>query len=327
MRKFTMNSESANEDTATREIAPSEQVAVGQSAPLRTQCPICSSESYRVLLPFPKRFNHAELVHCRNCGLSRFFFAPDNRPKVAGKSVFWSTDVHFEAYIDEPALRGFTERYERYVPNLGLPAKAKILDVGCGLGTFMKYAEGKGYSLVGLEADPTAAKFAQKNVTGTIVNKTISDYDYEPGEFDAIVMWDVIEHLVDPADAVRRLAGALKPGGKFVIETPNEKYVLRKVALLLEKLTGYRLRVGKYFYYVEHKFYFNPDNITRLLADSGFTDIVAHQDKSIATREQTIFSADKFPLSGLVVKLIPITLKLSALLPNQNKMVVVATKS
>ncbi len=297
-----------------------------QSGPVRSHCPVCLSQTYRVLLPFPNRFANAELVRCRTCGLSRFFFAPDNQPKVAGKSVFWSTDVHFEAYIDEPALRGFNQRYERYLPNLGLPTDARILDVGCGLGTFMKYAESNGYQTVGLEADPTAAKVAAKHVKGEIINKTIDEFAYQPGEFDAIVMWDVIEHLVDPADAVRRLTGALKPGGKFIIETPNEKYVLRKVALLMEKLTGYRLRVGKYFYYVEHKFYFNPDNITRLLADCGFGDIVAHQDKSIASREQTIFSADNFPLAGLVVKLIPLTLKLSALLPNQNKMVVVATK-
>jgi 2-polyprenyl-3-methyl-5-hydroxy-6-metoxy-1,4-benzoquinol methylase len=296
-------------------------------APVRAACSICSSEKYRVLLPFLKRFEKAELVRCRGCGLSRFFFAADNQQKVAGKSVFWTTDVHFEAYVDEPALRGFVERYERYVPNLDLPADARILDVGCGLGTFMKYAEGKGYSLVGLEADPTAAKYAEENVKGPIVNKTIREYEYQPGEYDAIVMWDVIEHLTDPAEDVRHLAGALKPGGKLVIETPNEKYILRKVGLWMEKLTGYRLRVGKYFYYVEHKFYFNPENIARLLKDAGFSTVVAHQDKSIATREQAIFSADKFPLSGLVVKLIPITLKLSALLPNQNKMVVVATKS
>lgn len=314
-------------DTQT-ETPPSETPA--RQEIVAKECPVCGSTKLRTLLPYPKRFKTEELKRCRSCGLSWFAY-PGGRPvpttTVDKGSGVWEGGVHFEAYTSDSAVAGFTQRYDRYVPGLNFPAGAKMLDIGCGLGSFMRYCEDLGFVVTGLEVDPNAAKAARSRVKGEIEVATIADYKYTPGEFDCAAMWDVIEHLTDPVGDIKHLTGALRPGGKLLIETPNERFSFRKIGLWIEKLTGYRLRMAKYFYYVEHKFYFNPQNISDLLKRLGYDKVEVYQDKSIPTREQEIFSAGKFPLAGLVVKLIPLALWISDLLPNQNKMVVVATKA
>lgn len=301
-----------------------------ETIPPQRPCPVCHSHDIRILLPFPHRFKTEELVRCRECGLSWFNFQRSNRQETtvaADTSVFWETGVHYEAYRSEEALAAFSDRYARYLPLLDLTPGSSVLDVGCGLGSFMRYCEDQGLKPTGLEVDPQAAKLARQIVSGDVIVSTIRDYEIHGETFDAVALWDVIEHLVDPVGDLTRLTAALKPGGKLLIETPNERYFARKVALFFERLTNYRLRLGKYFYYVEHKFYFNPGNLARLLSGLGYCQIAVHQDRSIASREQHIFGSGNFPLARMITRLIPLALKVSTVLPHQNKMVVVATKS
>jgi len=289
------------------------------------KCFICNGGEYSVLLPQIPRFGLAELVRCKGCGTTRFFFASEFWERRQ-RSQFWDTDVHYEAYIDSAVLEQFFQRYSRYLPHLRDLAGEKLLDIGCGLGTFLQFAKAHGFQVAGLESDPKAAEIARKKVDCEVVTATIETSSFQDASFDIIVMWDVIEHLVDPRAAIERVAKMLRPGGKLVIETPNERFFMRGVTRFVEKLSGYRLRVAKYFYYVEHKFYFNPANITRFLQGMGFDTVQVFQDKSISLREQKIFSRGKFPLAGLAMRMIPLVLAMSNLLPNQNKMVVIARR-
>jgi SAM-dependent methyltransferase len=101
----------------------------------------------------------------------------------------------------------------------------RLLDVGCGNGAFLLTMRGLGWQVEGVEPDPAAA--TQARAQGLAVQVATLDAAVLPaGTFDAITLSHVIEHLLDPADALERLGRALKPGGVLVSLSPNPEGLL-----------------------------------------------------------------------------------------------------
>jgi SAM-dependent methyltransferase len=111
---------------------------------------------------------------------------------------------------------------DRAVRNLEGPRgkRRRLLDVGCGQGTFLLEMREAGWDVHGLEPDAGAAAVAA--AAGLrVVTAPIEEASLEPGSFDAVTMNHVIEHLHDPMEALRRCHQALRPGGTLWIATPN----------------------------------------------------------------------------------------------------------
>ena len=110
--------------------------------------------------------------------------------------------------------------------------EGRLLDVGCGHGLLLDEARGRGYETVGLELSREAARHARS--LGLDVRElpleafSESSNGDSPGEFDAIVLADVLEHLDDPVDAIDRCARLLRPSGVLCVVTPDPSFpVLR----------------------------------------------------------------------------------------------------
>lgn len=107
-----------------------------------------------------------------------------------------------------------------------LPANpdAAILELGCGdgsTGTLVRSA-GKATTYIGIELDPEAAARARTRLTDVIVGDIASlDLSAHRERYDAVIASEVLEHLVDPWDAVAKLAACLKCGGLFLASSPN----------------------------------------------------------------------------------------------------------
>ena len=146
-----------------------------------------------------------------------------------------------------------------------------LLDVGCGRGWFLEAARERGWRVQGLELCAAVAEKTMKQVGTQVYVGSIFDIDIElPSEtFDLVTMFDVIEHLEAPLEALRICHRILKPGGVLAISTPN----LRGL--------GCRLLGAKAFavWPDEHIFYFGPGSMKRALQLADFTDM------EIASRE------------------------------------------
>jgi SAM-dependent methyltransferase len=102
------------------------------------------------------------------------------------------------------------------------PAKARILDVGCGSGEKMVTLAQAGHEVVGVEPDPIARQLALKR--GLCVFEGTAEKmpaELEDGSFDAIIMTHVLEHCVEPVLAIENAVRLLKSGGHLTVETPN----------------------------------------------------------------------------------------------------------
>jgi 2-polyprenyl-3-methyl-5-hydroxy-6-metoxy-1,4-benzoquinol methylase len=118
-----------------------------------------------------------------------------------------------------PNLKKVLDRQYRHLPKLPKYG-GKLLDVGCGDGSFLKLAQTCGWDVVGIDPDPKAAANAAQQ--GLVVYK--GDIEYFNGEtelFDVITLSHVIEHVHEPVKLLKSCRALLKPGGQIWIETPN----------------------------------------------------------------------------------------------------------
>ncbi len=110
---------------------------------------------------------------------------------------------------------------------------SKTLDVGCGEGSLAAILRSKGFtSLAGCDwlphekvtRAPDGFAFRQIDLNGEGLTA------YDPTSFDAIICSDVLEHLENPAAALREFARVLVPGGKAIVSLPNAFNLLERVS-------------------------------------------------------------------------------------------------
>ncbi len=97
----------------------------------------------------------------------------------------------------------------------------RLLEIGCGDGSYMALMRLLGWQVRGIEPDPAAAAQAIKASGCDVHIGTVEDAPFEPGSFDAIVSNHVIEHVYDPASFVSSAARLLGKGGLIAVRTPN----------------------------------------------------------------------------------------------------------
>jgi 2-polyprenyl-3-methyl-5-hydroxy-6-metoxy-1,4-benzoquinol methylase len=108
----------------------------------------------------------------------------------------------------------------RYLPKRPATSKGRVLDIGTGSGEWLLMAREAGWSVAGSEPDPVA--LTEGNKLGLDIRQGgVEAWEDQAGEFDAISMNHVIEHVHDPAETLRKVFELLRPGGQLFIETPN----------------------------------------------------------------------------------------------------------
>ncbi|ABD27667.1 conserved hypothetical protein [Novosphingobium aromaticivorans DSM 12444] len=100
------------------------------------------------------------------------------------------------------------------------PAPARILDYGCGGGTYLRQMRALGYDVTGVDFDPVTIAPLKAEGIAAFSTDEVAQQDWAEA-FDCITINHVIEHVADPIALVQQLAGMLKPGGRLYCEAPN----------------------------------------------------------------------------------------------------------
>jgi 2-polyprenyl-6-hydroxyphenyl methylase/3-demethylubiquinone-9 3-methyltransferase len=153
-----------------------------------------------------------------------------------------------------PGLRDYFERHlsvsgarlsrqlemvDRYAGLSGV----RLLDVGVGPGRFLVAAAARGAHAEGLEVADAALVYCRER-TGLKVHKATAEQharDPDAGPYDAITLWDVLEHVNAPQATLHACARLLAPGGALLLETPCRDAAVHRLADL-----GYRLSAGRF---------------------------------------------------------------------------------
>ena len=223
--------------------------------PLRRGCPACGRLTEHTRLYSIK---NCTILRCAACGLGRTEALAFDPERYYTDDYF--TGHHADGYADyrgaEPVLR---REFARTVEFIRMRRDGgRLLEVGCAYGFFLREAK-PFFDVAGIELAADAAAQAR----GSGLNVTTGAADEATlqrlGDFDVIVMLDVIEHLPDPLDLLRLLGRHLVPGGIIVITTGD-------FASLAARLSGrhWRLMTPP-----QHLWFFTPDSMSRMARSAG----------------------------------------------------------
>ncbi len=110
------------------------------------------------------------------------------------------------------------------IAGLGLPARARVLDAGCGSGRNMIELSDLG-TVTGIELSETSVALARQRDAGEIVAGSVLEMPFADGDFDLAVSLDVIEHLDDDLAALRELRRTVAPGGALLVTVPAYQWL------------------------------------------------------------------------------------------------------
>ena len=151
-------------------------------------------------------------IHLYECAATGYrFWRPES---IAGDEAFYR---HLSALWRDYYR---TDRWEYALVRPLLPAGARVLEVGCGRGYFLRSIEGQARDALGLELNKRA--IADKVTRFEVVAQPVDVIARaQAGGFDAVVSFQVLEHVIDPRGFLDACVACLRPGGLLAVATPN----------------------------------------------------------------------------------------------------------
>jgi SAM-dependent methyltransferase len=195
-------------------------------------CPVCRSTNTRLHLddedqPLDPSFfgssrtkiTHGRILRCVACGLGFRQLRP-NPDEMAG--LYRRMDVR--VYESEAAGRLATaarhlDILERFVTS----SRGKILDVGFASGHFLYKARQAGWSIAGVEPSETLYAKAIETLgeDAELCCSILEQANFPAASYDAVTLWDVLEHVPEPVAFMKLCATLLKPGGMLLLNVPD----------------------------------------------------------------------------------------------------------
>ncbi|MFC7666664.1 class I SAM-dependent methyltransferase [Hymenobacter humi] len=189
-------------------------------------CPVCGKTEFRNKLVVEDRTVSHEsfaIVQCAGCS----FQFTNPRPDEADIGRYYESDDYVSHNSGAAGLvnraykvaRFFTMRRKVGLLTKFAPRRGKLLDYGCGTGNFLAAAKSAGWDVAGFEPNARAREEASQRLGQPIGQDGLGAL--EPGTFDAITLWHVLEHVHTLNETLAQLAALLKPDGVMLIAVPN----------------------------------------------------------------------------------------------------------
>jgi 2-polyprenyl-3-methyl-5-hydroxy-6-metoxy-1,4-benzoquinol methylase len=197
---------------------------------------------------------HDDILECPICGLL------SSRPTDDPDAIA----ARYEEAVDRDYLAEEHERRQMFDWVLGrieayrIPGR-RLLEIGASVGVLLSVAGERGWEAAGIEPSIWAVEHGRERFGVDLRRGSVETLEVEPRSADAVVMLDVLEHLPDPMDALRRMRSAVSDDGLLALSTVN-----------VEGLHG-RVRGSAWPWFIRaHLHYFRPRTLSRMLADAGF---------------------------------------------------------
>ena len=223
-------------------------------------CPTCGSDE-----PHPELDkDHMRLVRCGHCDL---VYVNPTFDEAHYKKVYASQE--YQEIVRDLGIKSHEYRVERFgrervalmTPHLST-ARPRYLDVGCSTGFVVEAAKEAGWDAIGIDLNPSAIEFGR---TRGLDLRTVAldDAGFDEASFDAVSLFDVLEHLLDPVRTLQACTRLLRPGGIVFLYVPNYD-------------SASRLLMGKEAHFIwptHHLNYYTPVTIRDLMARQGLETV------------------------------------------------------
>jgi 2-polyprenyl-3-methyl-5-hydroxy-6-metoxy-1,4-benzoquinol methylase len=255
---------------AWREPRPGPPLGDGPS--LERACVLCGGSEQVLVYPRsatagvdPSEFRctsdalarHDDIVQCRACGMVSS--VPPLAPEEVRRTY---EDVVDETYLGEERSR--RELFEWVLASLEAyyVRGRRVLELGANVGLFLDVARRRGWDATGFEPSRWAVATGRRRFGVDLRQGAIEDLPDSTGPADAVVLLDVLEHLVDPVGGLRRLR-----------ETVDGEGMLTLTTIDVSSLHA-RVRKGEWPWFIRpHLHYFSPETLHATLVAARFHPI------------------------------------------------------
>jgi SAM-dependent methyltransferase len=124
----------------------------------------------------------------------------------------------YHSYLTGRSILGGIYRSWLLYPTLARYTEGKTLDVGCGIGDFLKF---RGTDTIGTDINPINVQWCVNH--GLVAKLSGETLPFEIGSFDSVVLDNVLEHLSSPEQLLGEIRRVLKAGGRFVVGVPGRR--------------------------------------------------------------------------------------------------------
>ncbi|GAB3428219.1 class I SAM-dependent methyltransferase [Niabella aquatica] len=231
-----------------------------------THCPVCTSDK---LQPVFKVKDHTvsgkefEVMHCNNCTLRFTQDVPvleEIGPYYKSEDYISHTNTSkglINRLYQRVRVRTMKQKADAVKKFTGLNA-GNLLDIGSGTGTFLHTMRRQGWRVSGLEPDADARELAKREY-GIEANPSHLLFSLDPGSFNAVTLWHVLEHVHALHEYVAQMKKLLAPNGVLFIAVPN--YTTKDAGVYGKYWAGYDVP--------RHLYHFSPKAMQILMAQHG----------------------------------------------------------
>jgi 2-polyprenyl-3-methyl-5-hydroxy-6-metoxy-1,4-benzoquinol methylase len=235
----------------------------------RNACPVCGSKHFRDYRKgsfdpsligaedfkitdsrYGSRWN---LSRCRDCG---FVFSNPFLPEAEIRNFYQQLEDREYQQESEGRSKNFLKILRR-LETISRPGN-RMLDIGAASGIFLELAQKQGYEITGIEPSRYLVEEARKRYDIRLFAGTIEGFGTQK-KFHLITLLDILEHLPEPGQFIKRVAGLMEKNGVLVIVTPDISSLAAKI-----------FRKRWWHYRIAHLNFFNRKSLSVLLAGHGF---------------------------------------------------------
>jgi 2-polyprenyl-3-methyl-5-hydroxy-6-metoxy-1,4-benzoquinol methylase len=241
------------------------------------KCNLCRSEEGRILYQFPHYpdTRGGAVVRCRKCGLVYRHWADDEANEERNGKL-QDPKGDYPVQYDEKRRNIFLRMIDEIEP---FRSTNRVLDVGSGEGHFLRLCFERNWEPYGVDKRPELARKCGDLKGATVSNRSFEEADFQKSFFDVVTFLNVLDHMKDPLEALKKAYRIIRPGGGVLIRSPNGALHVRgrRVACKIYRIAK---SVRRFDTFTISNYAFDRDSVLRYLWQSGFGKCSVRGDNS-----------------------------------------------
>jgi len=236
-------------------------------------------------LPYASRDEKNDLLtrfkrKCERAVLEQFYGYPASSNSLS----------RFYATLGKLLIRRSRQR-QSWIP---YRSPGRLLDFGCGAGYFLKEMKGFGWDVQGLDFSPEVAQKVFEESKIKVHVGTLPHPEVKEDSFDAVTMWNSLEHVYDPRQTIAEAGRLLRQRGVLVIGVPN--FDSWGYETFQQDWQGLELP--------RHLTHFTPETLQKMVEDRGFRTLELNHIARVGWIRSSARRATKHDRGGRFFKML-----------------------